>query len=103
MAFVAGGQLAAAVTYAGGLGLMGGGYVDWPWIEGELREAGDAPVGCAFITWSVESFPEALDRLLARKPRAVMLSFGDPRRLGARVCEAGVPLICQVQSRADAV
>jgi nitronate monooxygenase len=56
-----------------------------------------------FITWSVESFPEALDRLLARKPRAVMLSFGDPRRLGARVREAGVPLICQVQSRADAI
>ena len=29
MGFVAGGRLAAAVTAAGGLGLIGGGYGDW--------------------------------------------------------------------------
>jgi nitronate monooxygenase len=31
-----------------------------------------------------------------------MLSFGDPRPFAPRVHEAGVPLLCQVQSRADA-
>ena len=31
-----------------------------------------------------------------------MLSFGDPRPFAPRVHEAGVPLLCQVQSRSDA-
>ena len=41
MAFVAGGRLAAAVTEAGGLGLIGGGYGDPDWLEAEQRAAGN--------------------------------------------------------------
>jgi nitronate monooxygenase len=103
MAVAAGGRLAAAVSRAGGLGLIGGGYVDRHWIAAELDEAGDAPVGCGFITWALARSPDVLDLVLARRPRAVMLSFGDPRPLGTRVRDAGVPLICQVNSRADAL
>jgi nitronate monooxygenase len=33
MAFAAGGRLAAAVSNAGGLGLIGGGYGDVVWLE----------------------------------------------------------------------
>jgi len=33
MDLVSGGRLAAAVTHAGGLGLLGGGYGDGDWIE----------------------------------------------------------------------
>jgi nitronate monooxygenase len=33
MAFVAGGALAAAVTRAGGLGLIGGGYGNAQWLD----------------------------------------------------------------------
>ena len=33
MAFAGGGALAAAVTRAGGLGLIGGGYGDPAWLE----------------------------------------------------------------------
>jgi nitronate monooxygenase len=102
MAFAAGGRLAAAVSRAGGLGLIGGGYGQRGWIEAQFDEAGDADVGCGFITWSLERRPELLDEVLARRPRAIMLSFGDPRRFAPRVREAGVPLLCQIQSRADA-
>ncbi|MBA3327042.1 MAG: nitronate monooxygenase [Solirubrobacterales bacterium] len=103
MAVAAGGWLAAAVSSAGGLGLVGGAYVDRDWIAAELDEAGDTPVGCGFITWALERSPDVLDLVLERRPRAVMLSFGDPRPLGARVRDAGVPLICQVNSRPDAL
>src|SRR5689334_4376220 len=102
MAFAAGGRLAAAVSRAGGLGLIGGGYGQRGWIEAQFDEAGDADVGCGFITWSLERRPELLDEVLARGPRAIMLSFGDPRRFAPRVRDAGVPLLCQIQSRADA-
>lgn len=103
MARAGGGRLAAAVSDAGGLGLVGGGYADPQWTLAELDSAGAAAVGVGFITWALESQPDLLDEVLARKPRAVMLSFGDPRELGARVRAAGVPLICQVNNRADAL
>jgi nitronate monooxygenase len=102
MAFAAGGRLAAAVSGAGGLGLIGGGYGDRGWIDAQFDEAGDADVGCGFITWSLARAPDLLDHVLGRRARAVMLSFGDPRPFAPRVHEAGVPLLCQVQSRADA-
>jgi nitronate monooxygenase len=103
MAFAAGGRLAAAVSGAGGLGLIGGGYGDdRSWIDAQFDEAGEAEVGCGFITWSLQRTPEMLDHVLERKPRAILLSFGDPRPLAPRVLEAGVPLLCQVQSRHDA-
>jgi len=57
MAFAAGGKLAAAVTAAGGLGLIGGGYGDAEWLEREFAEAGNARVGCGFITWSLAKRP----------------------------------------------
>src|SRR5690606_37936773 len=50
MAFAAGGALAAAVSRAGGLGLIGGGYGDAAWLEAQRARAGDARVGCGFIT-----------------------------------------------------
>jgi nitronate monooxygenase len=103
MAFASGGRLAAAVSRAGGLGLIGGGYGDRAWVEAQFGEAEGADVGCGFITWSIERAPDLLDDVLARRPRAIMLSFGDPRGLAPRVREAGVPLLCQVQSRSDAV
>lgn len=98
MAAVAGGALAAAVTRAGGLGLIGGGYGDRNWIERELRAAGNARVGIGFITWRLADRPELLDMALERAPAAVFLSFGDPAPFAARAREAGVPVICQVQT-----
>jgi nitronate monooxygenase len=101
MAFAAGGRLAGAVTQAGGLGLVGGGYGDVSWIEREFREAGNARIGGGFITWSLATSPSLLETMLAHKPAAVFLSFGDPRPFGAAITASGAVLICQVQSIAD--
>ncbi len=102
MAFAAGGELAAAVTRAGGLGLIGGGYGDADWIGAQFEAAGNQKVGCGFITWSLARQPGLLDQVLARAPAAVFLSFGDPAPFARPVKDAGVPLICQVQTRRDA-
>ena len=102
MALAAGGRLAASVAAAGGLGLIGGGYGDPEWLDAELDAAGNAPVGCGFITWSLARRPALLERALARAPRALFLSFGDPLPFADTVRAAGVPLICQVQTLRDA-
>ena len=102
MAQISGGRLAAAVTRAGGLGLIGGGYGDAEWLEREFDLADGARVGCGFITWSLARRPEALDLALQRRPAAVMLSFGDPADFAERIRQAGVPLICQAQTMAQA-
>ena len=102
MAFAAGGKLASAVSAAGGLGLIGGGYGDQNWLDVELRAAGNAAVGCGFITWALKKQPQLLDFVLARNPRAIFLSFGNPQPFAARIKAAGAKLICQVQTRRDA-
>jgi nitronate monooxygenase len=100
MGLAAGGALAAAVSAAGGLGLIGGGYGDGDWLEREFAAAGNQRVGCGFITWSLAKQPHLLDRALGHAPVAMMLSFGDPRPFAAAVRQAGSLLICQVQTMA---
>ncbi|WP_420394124.1 NAD(P)H-dependent flavin oxidoreductase [Acuticoccus sp.] len=97
MAFASGGALAAAVTRAGGLGLIGGGYGDPAFVEAAFRDAGNTRVGCGFITWRLPEHPDTLRLALERRPVAVMLSFGDPSPYAAAVRDAGALLICQVQ------
>jgi hypothetical protein len=99
MGSVSGGRLAGAVSEAGGLGLIGGGYGDRDWLEREFAAAGNRRVGCGFITWSLAKEPGLLDVALARRPAALMLSFGDPRPFAKRIQAEGVVLMCQVQSR----
>ncbi len=100
MGSISGGALAGAVTAAGGLGIIGGGYGDAEWVERQFAAAGNHRVGCGFITWSLAQRPEVLHAALAHGPAAIMLSFGDPRPFAARIKQAGARLICQVQSLA---
>jgi nitronate monooxygenase len=102
MGFVAGGRLAAAVSKAGGLGLLGGGYGDERWLKEQLAAAGSQRIGCGFITWSLTKQPHLLEIALDRAPAAMFLPFGDPQPFAARIRQAGVPLICQIQTVADA-
>ena len=54
MDVIAGGKLAAAVSGAGGLGMLGGGYSDDDdWFDREFAAAGNQAVGCGFITWAL--------------------------------------------------
>lgn len=98
MAEVSGGRLAAAVTAAGGLGLIGGGYGDAEWLQRQFDEAQGARAGVGFITWSLARNPKLLDAALARHPAMVMLSFGDPTEFADRINQANVPLTYQVQT-----
>jgi nitronate monooxygenase len=97
MGVMSGGRLAAAVSDAGGLGLIGGGYGDADWLERQFAAAGASRVGCGFITWSMAHDPQLLDDVLARRPAALMLSFGEVQPHASRIKAEGVPLICQVQ------
>ncbi|HEY8358031.1 MAG TPA: nitronate monooxygenase [Ramlibacter sp.] len=101
MALASGGALAAASARAGALGLVGGGYADLAWTRREyelaLAQGPRERIGCGFITWKLDEDASALDWVLEQRPRAVMLSFGDPRTYAARIAASGAALICQVQ------
>ena len=103
MAFVSGGALASAVSNAGGLGLIGGGYGEREWLEQELNRSHNADIGTGFITWSLAKQPELLDIVLATKPKAVMLSFGDETAFIGAIKAAGATVICQVQTLVQAL
>src|SRR5215469_13867759 len=102
MGFVSGGALAAAVSAAGGFGIIGGGYADPDWLEREFAAAGNRAVGCGFITWALAERPATLDVALDHQPTAIMLSFGDTGPFLPKIKEAGVLAICQVQTLAQA-
>ncbi|HEY1319360.1 MAG TPA: nitronate monooxygenase [Streptosporangiaceae bacterium] len=103
MGDTAGGALAAAVSNAGGLGLLGGGGGDRAWLARELpilAEGTGEPWGVGFQSWAIGT--GTLERALAYGPAAVMLSFGDPRPFTEHVRRAGAALILQVTSLAEA-
>jgi len=101
MGLVTGGALAAAVSRAGGLGIVGGGYAGTlggePDLEIELTRAKSGKFGVGFITWALERAPKMLTMALKHSPMCVFLSFGDPRPFAAEIRDAGAALICQVQ------
>jgi nitronate monooxygenase len=103
MGGVAGGALAAAVSNAGGLGIVGGGYGDPGWLRTELDKVKGATTrswGVGLITWSIK--PEALDVALGYEPDVFVLSFGDPRPHAERIKRSGCKLVCQVQDVREA-
>lgn len=102
MDVVADARLTAAVSAAGGLGILGGGYGDEQWLARELDLLANSQTrfGVGFITWSLVKQPKLLDLVLERNPAAVMLSFGDPRPFVEQIKRTGAVVICQVQSMA---
>jgi nitronate monooxygenase len=102
MGGVSGGHLAATVSNAGALGLVGGGYGDPTWLRTELsrvKEGTEQPWGVGLITWSVNR--SVVDLVLGYQPHAVMLSFGDPKPYASAIKSAGCKLICQAQGLAE--
>jgi nitronate monooxygenase len=97
MGGMSGGALAAAVSNAGGLGIIGGGREDPAWLERELHivtASTSRPWGVGFQSWATDV--ATVEHALAHSPHAVMLSFGDPRPLAEPVRRAGARLIIQV-------
>jgi nitronate monooxygenase len=103
LGLTAGGALAAAVSNAGGLGLLGGGPGDLAWLDRELpilAERTSQPWGVGFQSWAVDV--STVEHALAHGPRAMMLSFGDPTPFVPAIRRAGVPLILQVTDVTEA-
>jgi nitronate monooxygenase len=99
----AGGALAAAVSSGGGLGLLGGGNGDREWLARELPlvvHGATGPWGVGFQSRAID--PSVVEYVLGFEPRAVMLSFGDPRPFAGIVRESGAALIIQVTDLAEA-
>src|SRR5712691_1902493 len=72
MAYVTGGALAAAVSQAGGLGIVAGSYAGTmggePDLETELAVAKSGKFGVGFIVWALARSPEMLTKALQHSP-----------------------------------
>src|SRR5206468_8136850 len=67
----------------------------------QLADVSD-PFGSGFINWCLSKQPALLGIALGAGPRAIMLSFGDPKPFAQRIKSSGALLICQVQDEAMA-
>lgn len=98
--------MAAAISHAGGLGMIGvaaSQSVAQLQADAEQCRALGARFGIGLMTWALEKRPELLDAAIAARPFALSLSFGDPSPFVGRVRDAGIELVCQVQDLNSAV
>ena len=102
MGGVAGGRLAAAVTAAGGLGMVGMGsagstsalHAELPHVRGTF--------GIGLVDWVIRKEPALLDAALAAQPVLVSVSFGTDLSWVDRAHEAGIAAATQVYNSAEA-
>jgi nitronate monooxygenase len=94
-------QLAAAVSEAGGFGLIGGTTIGGPdWLRTQIREARtltNRPFGVGFIS-SFPGLDELVQVALEEKVVAISHSFADPTPYIPAAHAAGVKVIAQVQT-----
>ncbi|HEY2450574.1 MAG TPA: nitronate monooxygenase, partial [Mycobacterium sp.] len=102
MGGVAGGRLAAAVTAAGGLGMVGMGtagstsalHAELPHVRGTF--------GIGLVDWVIRKEPELLDAALAAQPVLVSVSFGTDLSWVDRAHGAGIAAATQVYNSVEA-
>ena len=97
-----GGQLAAAVSLAGGLGTFGGTNDFGPeWLRQQIayvRGQTDRPFGVGFISQLIEYNTTNIEIALEERAPVFIFSFADPDPWLTRAKDAGAVTICQVQS-----
>ncbi|MDV3130053.1 nitronate monooxygenase [Mycobacterium sp. 21AC1] len=99
MGGAAGGTLAAAVSAAGGLGMIGMGSSATPeLLRHELDAMGnvDRPFGIGLVHWVMADQPELLDVALAAGPALLSVSFGEDWTWVHRAHDVGVTVTTQV-------
>jgi nitronate monooxygenase len=101
MAGVASGALAAAVSEAGGFGLIGcsGRHTSPEWLRDQIRiarERTSRPFGVGFIT-STSGLEEQIQVALEERVSAVSHSFADPTPYVEAAHDAGIKVLAQVQ------
>jgi nitronate monooxygenase len=99
MGGTAGGRLAAAVSRAGGLGMIGMGSSATPdALRRELAELRDwdGPFGIGLVHWVMADQPELFEIAVAARPTLLSVSFGDDWSWVADAHTAGVRVCTQV-------
>jgi nitronate monooxygenase len=99
MGGAAGGALAAAVSRAGGLGMVGMGSVAAvARLDEELRPLRglDLPFGVGLVDWVMTAQPALLATALAARPTLLSVSFGDTWPWVSRAHDEGVLTAAQV-------
>ncbi len=96
MGGVAGGRLAAAVTAAGGLGMVGmGSDGSRELLRAELRHV-RGRFGIGLVDWVMRNEEGLLEDALAAGPALLSVSFGTAWSWVARAHDAGIPTVTQV-------
>lgn len=105
MAGVGTGRLAAAVSAAGGLGMLGVGATAMPdWVRGQCslaREAG--PFGVGLMAWVLAQDDALVDVVVGEAPVLVSVSYGPYERWIAPLQAAGIVVATQVGTLQEAV
>jgi nitronate monooxygenase len=102
MGGVAGGRLAAAVTAAGGLGMVGMGSAgSRSSLDAELPQVRGS-FGIGLVDWVIRKEPELLDAALAARPALMSVSFGTDLSWVRRAHEAGIAAATQVYDSSGA-
>lgn len=99
------GPLAAAVSAAGGLGMVGVNASRGPeWIREQAATAAapGRPYGIGLMAWALQENPAQLDAVLEVRPSLVSVSFGDLSEPVRRLKEAGITVAVQAGTLAEA-
>lgn len=106
MAGVAGGELARAVSAAGGFGMVGvGSAVSAGWVSEQLGQARSdgKPFGVGLLGWAIDDPGEVLPAVIAAGPALVSVSYGgELSDWVAALHDAGITVATQVGNLTDA-
>ncbi|MGV0784488.1 nitronate monooxygenase [Mycolicibacterium sp. XJ775] len=97
MGGAAGGRLAAAVSAAGGLGMVGmGSSATADQLTAELAQLDGQRFGIGLVHWVAQDRPDLFDVALAAQPALLSVSFGDDWDWVRRAHDAGLTVTTQV-------
>ncbi|MEU4699204.1 NAD(P)H-dependent flavin oxidoreductase [Nonomuraea dietziae] len=105
MAGVGGGRLAAAISRAGALGMIGvaaSAPAQWITEQAAVAAGSGLPYGIGLMAWALPGNPEQFDAVLAARPALVSVSFGPYDRYVGPLREAGITVVTQAGTTDEA-